>query len=706
MYFYTHVMVPVLAVMLMCLAAQPAEVGEGAFGHALDARQGALVTPGCERYGHAPLTVACRVKLLGKDQYNILVAQETKASALHWELFTTPGDGVLHVYVPGRAPDHVHTARVITDSAWHWVFMVMENARIRLFVDGEQVADEASTIVNTTRVPGALVLGGLVEGGFGCNGLIDEVRIGAGQLPADLNPGTELGVDADTLALWRFREGATGKEDSGQGRDGELRAPGAVFAPGGAEIAGGMPTILQPLPEPEDAAPLRAALLNVAAQLSLKTIAAGDIDDAVLRQWSHDFIWEGKKEYPESRPGGPDEEKLRCETYDRHALVWETDGGPLGTALRRLDALLESPGGAPAGDALAADVRVLKQASLNEALPPDADAYKARYLAACALRRQVMLRHPLLDFEDILCVVRGTFEGSVRSNPETADAQGGHFVTQYFGFNALPGGGLYIIKNYKNRPEIVNVLEHAVVQNGRLKGRKLDYGAFATPALSYDGRTIAFAWTENAEHRWIYSKKKCFHLFRVNVDGSDLVQLTDGPFNDFDPCWLPDGRIAFISERRGGYIRCFAAYLKVRTYTLFSMTADGGDIRPMSYFETSEWNPSVNNEGQLVYTRWDYVDRENCLGTRFWISNPDGSNPRAPHGNYPHPYHTFPDHTPWRVDANGREWDSRWGAPMVEMGIRAVPGSPLYIFTAAPHHGSVYGSLGMLDLRVEDDGHM
>ncbi|MCP4639248.1 MAG: hypothetical protein GY851_02375, partial [bacterium] len=289
--------------------------------------------------------------------------------------------------------------------------------------------------------------------------------------------------------------------------------------------------------------------------------------------------------------------------------------------------------------------------------------------------------------------------------PSTADPQGGHFVTQYFGFNALPGGGLYRVLNFKSKPEIVDVLEDSVVQSGRLKGRKLDYGAFATPDLSFDGKTIVFAWTENAKHEWIYSKKKCFHLFRVNVDGSNLVQLTDGAFNDFDPCWLPNGRIAFVSERRGGYIRCFAAGLKVRNYTLCSMRDDGSDIRPLSYFETAEWNPSVNNEGQIVYTRWDYVDRENCLGTRFWISNPDGTNPRAPHGNYPLPFHMFPDHEPWEV-RDGHESDSRFGAPLVEMGIRAVPNSPLYIFTAAPHHGSVYGSLCMLDLRVEDDHHM
>ena len=100
-----------------------------------------------------------------------------------------------------------------------------------------------------------------------------------------------------------------------------------------------------------------------------------------------------------------------------------------------------------------------------------------------------------------------------------------------------------------------------------------------------------------------------------------------------------------------------------------------------------------------MFTRWDYVDRENCLGTRFWVCSPDGSNPRAPHGNYPWPYDTldYPKSLPR---------DSRRGTPLVEMGIRAVPNSPLYVFTAAPHHGEVFGSLCLLDLRGPDDGHM
>jgi hypothetical protein len=681
---------------------------EGAFGQALEATRGAVVVPAHPAYHALPLTVECRARLLSRERYNILVANETKASATHWELFTTPGDGVLHAYLPGRKPDHAHTKTVVTDGQWHWFAMVMEEDRVRLFVDGEEQASVTSIGPTRKGIAGPLAVGGLVEGPFACDGLIDEVRISKQARPIVGVPRSELAADELTVGLWHFAAAAPGRDSSKLANDGEFRRRQVALSPSGREIPGGMPTALQTLPPAEDTAPLRTALADVARRLGLKSMVAGEIRDAVLREWSYDFQWHGKKEYPEHRGGGVDAEKLKREAYDAHALVWETDGGPLGTVLRRTGALLQDQGprrNDPEFARLREDFRTLREAA--EAAKParDSEPYRSFYLAACAIRRQITLGNPLLDFDSILCVARGTFEGSVRSNPTTADAQGGHFVTQYFGFNALPGGGLYQVRNFKTRPEIIDVLANSVVQNGGWKGRKLDQGAFATPDLSFDGRTIVFAWTANREHKWMYSKQTCFHVFKVNVDGSNLRQLTDGDSNDFDPCWLPDGRIAFVSERRGGYIRCFDAYLKVRSYTLFSMGDDGSAIAPLSYFETSEWNPTVNNEGQIIFTRWDYVDRENCLGTRFWLCNPDGSNPRAPHGNYPLPYHTFADHQPWKL-ANGREIDSRIGAPLVEMGIRAVPNSPLYLFTAAPHHGEVFGSLCLLDPRQPDDHHM
>jgi len=92
---------------------------------------------------------------------------------------------------------------------------------------------------------------------------------------------------------------------------------------------------------------------------------------------------------------------------------------------------------------------------------------------------------------------------------------------------------------------------------------------------------------------------------RGTLHDTAIGELDTG--QDFSPCWLPNGRIAFISERRGGYGRCHGRPVPV--YTLHTMNADGSDVVCISYHESNEWSPSVTSTGLIVYTRWDYVDR-------------------------------------------------------------------------------------------------
>ena len=40
------------------------------------------------------------------------------------------------------------------------------------------------------------------------------------------------------------------------------------------------------------------------------------------------------------------------------------------------------------------------------------------------------------------------------------------------------------------------------------------------------------------------------------------------------------------------------------------MDADGNNIRTLSYHDTNEWFPAVSNDGLLLYSRWDYIDRD------------------------------------------------------------------------------------------------
>ncbi len=299
----------------------------------------------------------------------------------------------------------------------------------------------------------------------------------------------------------------------------------------------------------------------------------------------------------------------------------------------------------------------------------DVGARYELYVEACRLRRRVVLSNPRLDFDKILFMT-------------------GHFTTnhccdQYFGKNAKPGGSVYTLSDaFSETPKLTDVLAESVVERGRLKDQKLDTGSFRSLFLDYDASRIFFAYTQCGKGA-AWSPEKSWHVFKARADGTGLEQLTDGSWNEFDPCVLPNGRVVFISERRGGFGRCHPR--PVPTYTLHSMRDDGSDIVPLSYHETNEWHPSVTNDGMIVYTRWDYVDRGDCIAHHPWITYPDGRDPRAIHGNFPSNRNLRPD---------------------MELHCRAIPGSHRFVATAAGHHRQAYGSLVMFDPRVEDDGAM
>lgn len=390
---------------------------------------------------------------------------------------------------------------------------------------------------------------------------------------------------------------------------------------------------------------------------------------------------------------------------DRQACVLPTDQTPFDVEYRRTQALVDLQ----ASRSRHALVRFRKRlAELEDRIRSRSAVSPLNdYMEIASLRREVALSNALLDFDKILFVGRGNYYGD--------DPTGQHQISGPIAFCNRVGGGLYMVKHFKTGPQLIDVLKDSLVENGSYKGWTLSgKGSFYSPELSYDGQTILFAWSENRIgraragwgmgtvgpiHRW--PAENVWHIFKVNINGTGLTQLTEGPWNDFDPCWLPSGRIAFVSERRGGYIRCFrnTLHMEPTNYVLHDMAADGSDVTTLSYFEASEWAPSVDHDGRLIYSRWDYIDRENGLGSKFWTCFPDGRDPRAPHGNYPHPYSVQPEY-------QGPKQGTRDKGACSEMHFRAVPNSHKYIFTGVPHHGAAFGPLALLDTRMRDHGTM
>ncbi len=389
------------------------------------------------------------------------------------------------------------------------------------------------------------------------------------------------------------------------------------------------------------------------------------------------------------------------QVYDSHALCQPTDRDPLDVVLRRTRALIDYFGQRFAGQ-VAVDAyrdawrRISDQAAVR---PPGDSRRLDLYFAACALRRSLALQNPLLDFDSVLFVARGNDTRDIWSHGGLGD--GRHLVTQYYPFASLPGGGIYVVDDFKNRPQVRDVMSGRTIDGGSFSGKRIDGGVYLSPELSFDGRRLLLSWApiNHWEMRW--DEDSVWHLYEAELLGGPAKQLTSGPYNDFDPCYLPDGRIAFVSERRGGYIRCFDAIWPNRNYVLHSMNADGSDVIPLSWFETCEWQPSLTHDGRLVYTRWDYVDRDLGQGQNLWFCYPDGRDPRAPHGNYPAPHFVPADADPETIV------DGRRGRPFVELSIRAVPDSQQYIACAAPQHGLGYGSLVLIDMDARpDDGRM
>jgi hypothetical protein len=309
----------------------------------------------------------------------------------------------------------------------------------------------------------------------------------------------------------------------------------------------------------------------------------------------------------------------------------------------------------------------------------------AMALSVCAaadrpMSRGGLLGDPLLNFEDLLFVKRvpGTYS---------------HMSDQYFGWWSRPGGGVFVLKNWNSaNAKLVNLTS------------KFALGSFLKPELSFDGKRVLFSYARFRsgvrEHKDKTDKASLpedafYHVFEMNIDGSNVKQLTRGRYDDFNARYLPDGEIVFLSTRRGtftqssrqcatsttehdalpdSYVRCGGGdWRPVAVYTLHAMDREGRNLRALSPFENFEWDPVVANDGRIIYARWDYVDRDNMPYMSLWSTNPDGTNPQLVYGN-----HTF--------------------SPYGVFEARPIPGSRKLVFTASAHHSISGGSLCLLDI--------
>jgi hypothetical protein len=328
----------------------------------------------------------------------------------------------------------------------------------------------------------------------------------------------------------------------------------------------------------------------------------------------------------------------------------------LAKTLDRGDRLIQDlqAGGVSLGD-LAARWKGVRNRFRAAKTVPDTFSWEELWRDVHRLRREIALANPLANTGPLVFA-------------KQAPSLFSHQLTQYQGNCARPGGGIFVLD-----------APGRSMQCRQLAVGQLPLGSYEFPEVSYDGTKILFAYCHveavapNRERHIDHF----FHLYEIGADGSGLRQLTSGAFDDFAPRYLPDGNILFTSSRRGGFHRCGQGPCPVHTLALAG--PDGSNPHPISFHETHEWDPSVLGDGRVIYTRWDYVDRNAVFYQQLWTARPDGTDVRIFYGN-----NTFSPVGIWEA--------------------RAVPGSHRVMATAGAHHAMTAGSIILLDTTRGIDG--
>lgn len=171
----------------------------------------------------------------------------------------------------------------------------------------------------------------------------------------------------------------------------------------------------------------------------------------------------------------------------------------------------------------------------------------------------------------------------------------------------------------------------------------------ADPCVSWDAKSIVFSGVVHPDSNW--------RVFVVGVNGKELRQVTytDRQLNlsqfgagaslferydDFDPCWLPDGRIVFASTRHPA----IASIGGVRASNLYVVNKDGTELHRITSERNGAEEPTIDPiTGRVVFARWWLnIDRPNNV-TSDGLTRDDKLALTTDNGNIWHAMSVNPD---------------------------------------------------------------
>jgi len=187
-------------------------------------------------------------------------------------------------------------------------------------------------------------------------------------------------------------------------------------------------------------------------------------------------------------------------------------------------------------------------------------------------------------------------------------------------------------------------------------------GVIRDPDVSYDGKRLLFAWKKS-------DREDDYHLHELEVESGDVRQLTFGlGFADYEGAYLPNGDILFNSTRCVQTVDCWWTEVS----NLYSCDGDGKYLRRMSFDQVHTNFPTVTEDGRVLYTRWEYIDRGQIFPQPLYQMNPDGTGQTEFYGN------------------------NSW-FPTTILHARGIPGTGKVVAILTGHHARQTGKLAIID---------
>lgn len=136
--------------------------------------------------------------------------------------------------------------------------------------------------------------------------------------------------------------------------------------------------------------------------------------------------------------------------------------------------------------------------------------------------------------------------------------------------------------------------------------------------VSFDGRELLFSGRAADDNN--------FHVYRINVDGTNpcdaaagkvtqgACQVTDGPFDQVYPIYLPGGRMLFMTNRNveGTEVPQFRdEYERATTIQFATASIDGSGEQEGHRNVSHRVAPSLMSDGRIIYTEWRHLGMTN-----------------------------------------------------------------------------------------------